>query len=248
MRHFIYVDDSLIQMYFTQLPQSYRERAHADRTATELEFEASISPKGKTTKTSLIPEHDEGIALLPYVESYLRKSGKCGTSLNCSESFIDCELHVWYSCLAYKLPDGGTDGIFVAFPAESGSTRLKEAASTFVVLGDVANCWYARGATPRPHVTSTLERLLRVWDDITHSKAGDVLSVFNRPRSGPLVNSYMGFSGGRRDVFNQLLAVEEELNQFGSRAHLKGIYRVRDRLECREQNMVVLYPLFLEQI
>jgi hypothetical protein len=175
----------------------------------------------------------------------LQKTGQCGDTESFQGNFIDVVLDVIYLRFEYRLPDGGTDGLFLAFPAESGLQRLRETKVSYIVLGDASNCWQARGALSRPQFTSTFERLLRVWDDIKGNKDGDCLSSFH-PNLVHLYNEeYMEFSGGRCDVFNQLLLIEKELLHFGFRSRFKGICRVRDRLRRDGDMLVVLYPLFL---
>jgi hypothetical protein len=244
MRHFTYIDERLMKMYFTQLPHSTRQKLHDARTTTYAEFEASISPKVKSSKSPLLAPSDDAVAMIPFLESYLLKGGHCGPIEDRSSTFVDDVFDGFATRLQYLGNDSGRHVLFIVVPAEPHQARFDRHCASYIIIGSAANCWNARGPVGAFEVDSPLERLLTIAQQIPKFYATDFVQAFSD--SGPHLPKGLFEDGDPEDTFFKLSLIQSQLQQAGTPASLRGICRVRYRLGDDSGRISVLYPLFLE--
>lgn len=236
LRDFYYVDDQMVQMYFTQLPHKTRERFHKEYSMiVQPKFKASFNPAIETSRDKLDAPYDTVIAQLQYVEEHIREHETLGTIETLQGRFIDGTLVV--RCASVTTPRGS---LLFAFPTEGSYARKEQLTKSYTLLGDLDKCSYAVGRPPdKTPDSSTLSRITSVWNYICMEKS--------RSNEGVITPSlYTEFAGRRSDVLRALLYMEDHLADSALERRFGGIVKVRERFTDGTQEHVVLYPLYLE--
>jgi hypothetical protein len=129
----------------------------------------------------------------------------------------------------------------IAFPTETVIACLGAHSRAFIVLGDGTKCTAADSAQPHGR-SSPFERLFSVWENLK-------LFPDHYPEDPKLlVDHYDQFSGGRRAVFEALADIETEFQGRLIRARFKALLRVRERFTDGRDEIVILYPVYLERL
>jgi len=235
LRDYYYVDDQMVDMYFTQLPHKARARFHQEYgMIVQPKFKASFSPSFESSRDKLEAPYNKVIAQLHYVEEHIRATETLGTLKTLQGKFISDSLNV--KCASVTTPRGA---LLFAFPAEGAEARRERFARSYTLLGDLDKCMHAMGRPPdKTPDSSTLSRVTSVWDYIYMEKSK---SNAGRIRPSP----YLEHTDRRPGVVRALFYMEKHLNDSSERT-FSGIMKVRERFTVGTQEHVVLYPLYLE--
>lgn len=237
LRDFYYVDDQLVQIYFTQLPRTVREQFHQDYGSTaELGLKASWPPSIETKRTKLEAPYSTVIAQLMYVEDQLKASEQVGSLETPRGRFIEGVFSVRYASVRSE-----SGGIFFVYAAEGSSARKAKYGKSFTILGDLSKCWFALGRPPeRTPDESTLRRLVGIYDGIRTSKQINASGGNMRPHYG-------GFSDGKEGVLKALKFMELYVRDSAVDGTFHGLLIIRDKFVDDTAEHYVLYPIYLER-
>ncbi len=238
-RDFYYIDELLLRMYFTQLPEPDQARFRDRAFAAGLKFELAAAPKIGVERYRPELPYDTRVALALFMEKALADRHAVGSLGDPRAKFCAGTFAALHANLAFPQ----ARPIFCAYPEEGISVQLDRQGKSFLVLGEGDFCSRAWQTEPQhPLGESVFSRLLDLFGNVVAEKANDVADA-GRPMSFDVR------PGGGDDYLDKLLyLLETEYRPMLRRDVFHGMFVLRQPLQTRRGSLAVLYPLFIARV
>lgn len=188
MRDFIYIDEQILRMYYTELPKKEQLKFRKGYSRTDIEVILSLPPQIKTKEFRPELPYDAAVALSLFLEDYIRADHQMGNLDTLEGEFVEGVMGARYATIKSK--EG--DDILVAFPQEGIPECIKNLGKSYFLVGDARKYWSARDyPLKEPPGPSALRRLADVFGYMQQAIPFDICGL-RPPR-----NHYGGISGGR---------------------------------------------------
>jgi len=240
LKNFIYIDDAILTMYFSQLPSDAQIEYENQFSRDDLRWTLSLNPRLQGSQKKISVPKDQAVSLAMFIEKYLTSNGYDIVNFQT----LDGQLILDKCMIAYMyINDGDGHNLFLGIPEEIIHEKLKREGKTFIILGDISNCLNLRAYHDYPKLgTSPLRRIERVWREIRNNVSNDIHGwKFDS-------SAYNSFSDGREGVFDALWFLSRYAHQKSLVSELKGLYLHRDSFEKNGEEIHVLYPIYIERI
>src|SRR5579864_833175 len=237
-KDFYYVDEQLLRMYYTQLPEAAQAEFRSRAFIGTPTFTLGLSPKFDFERYRPELPFESRIALALFMEAEIRKRYEVSTLDKIKSKFIEGTFHALHGAVAVPklLP------IVVAYPEDGIATELARHHRSFIVLGEATFCWRAWQFEPEHSAAdSVFSRLLDMFQNFRTEKANDVTDT------GEDIPYHLR-PGGQDDYLDKLMSILDEYRKHLKRDTFSGMFVLRQTLHTKLGVVVVLYPLFLQRL
>lgn len=234
-KDFYYIDEQLLRMYYTQLPEATQAKFRSRALTNTPMFTLSLSPKFDFGRYRPELPFELRVALALFMEAEIRKLYEVSALESITSKFIVGTFRPLHGVVALPkmLP------ILVAYPEDGIGAELSRHHRSFVVLGEAAFCWRAWQFKPEHSVADfVFSRLLDIFQNYRTEKANDVTDT------GEDI-LYDLRPGGQDDYLDKLMSILDEYRKHLKCNTFRGMFIRRQVLHNKLGVVAVLYPLFL---
>lgn len=238
-KDFYYVDEQLLRMYYTQLPEAvqaeFRSRAFTDTP----KFTLALSPKFDLERYRPELPFEMRVALALFMGAEIRKRYQVSTLRSIKSKFVEGTFTALHGVVALPkmLP------FLLLYPEAGITAELEYHHKSFVILGEATFAWRAWQFVPEHSpADSVFSRLSDIFGNVLTEKANDVTGT------GADVPYHLR-PGGQADYLDKLIyMLEVEYRRNLKRDTFAGMFVVRQILRTRRDMVAILYPLFLQRL